>query len=96
MLDTFIKDGKTLLDALSEAEIRAFVGDAHRHGLKVALAGSVREQHLEFLASTGVDVVGVRGAVCSSNDRSTSINPAKVRAFLATVAALSERQAVPA
>lgn len=96
MMDTYIKDGRTLLDALSEQEIRTFVTDAHKRGLKVALAGSVRAEHMPFLASTGVDVVGVRGAVCSSNDRSTSINPAKVREFLAAVAALGEREPVAA
>jgi (5-formylfuran-3-yl)methyl phosphate synthase len=85
MLDTFIKDGKNLLDALSEAELAEFVREAHAVNLKVALAGSVRAEHMPFLASTGVDVVGVRGAVCSSYDRSTTINPAKVREFLATV-----------
>lgn len=96
MLDTFIKDGKNLLDALSEQEISEFVASAHQHGLKVALAGSVRAEHMPFLASTGVDVVGVRGAVCSSNDRSTSINPTKVREFLAAVAALEKPEPVAA
>lgn len=97
MLDTFIKDGKNLLDALSEKEITEFVAEAHKYGLKVALAGSVRAEHMPFLAATGVDVVGVRGAVCSSNDRSTSINPAKCREFIATVAALNAKtEAVPA
>jgi (5-formylfuran-3-yl)methyl phosphate synthase len=91
MVDTFIKDGKNLMDALSERQITEFVQDAHGHGLKVALAGSVRAEHMPFLASTGADVVGVRGAVCSSNDRSTSINPAKVREFLATVRRLETR-----
>lgn len=89
MLDTFIKDGKTLLDALSEQELTEFVQGAHKHGLKVALAGSVRAEHMPILAATGVDVVGVRGAVCSSYDRSTTINPAKVQEFLATVKSLA-------
>jgi uncharacterized protein (UPF0264 family) len=91
MLDTFIKDGKNLMDALSEQEIRDFVSEAQGFGLRVALAGSVRAEHMPFLASTGVDVVGVRGAVCSSNDRSTSINPTKCREFLAVVAALATK-----
>jgi (5-formylfuran-3-yl)methyl phosphate synthase len=96
MLDTFIKDGKNLMDALSKQEITAFVQDAQKYGLKVALAGSVRAEHMPFLASTGVDVVGVRGAVCSSNDRATSINPVKVREFLAAVAALEKTESIAA
>lgn len=83
MMDTLIKDGKTLFDALTVEELTRFVSSAHEAGLKVALAGSVRAEHLEQLAATGVDVVGVRGAVCGAYDRSTSIDPEKAKQFIA-------------
>lgn len=83
MMDTLIKDGKTLFDALTVEELTDFVGKAHEAGLKVALAGSVRAEHLAALAGTGVDVVGVRGAVCGSYDRSTTIDPEKAKQFIA-------------
>jgi (5-formylfuran-3-yl)methyl phosphate synthase len=89
MVDTFIKDGKTLLDALSIEELTGFVGSAHAAGLKVALAGSIRTEHLEQLAGTGVDIVGVRGAVCGDYDRSTTIDPEKAKQFIARANALS-------
>lgn len=88
MVDTYIKDGKTLLDALTLEEITAFVAAAHAAGLKVALAGSIRAEHLADLAATGADIVGVRGAVCGSYDRSTTIDPEKARQFIATANAL--------
>lgn len=89
MMDTLIKDGKTLFDALTVEELTRFVSSAHAVGLKVALAGSVRAEHLEHLAGTGVDVVGVRGAVCGSHDRSTTIDPEQAKQFIARANALS-------
>lgn len=91
MMDTLIKDGRTLLDALTIEELTQFVSSAHALGLKVALAGSVRAEHLEQLANTGVDVVGVRGAVCGSYDRSTTIDPDKAKQFIARANTLSAR-----
>ncbi len=89
MVDTFIKDGKGLMDALSEQELAEFVQAAHAKGLKVALAGSVRAEHLEVLRRVGADVVGVRGAVCSGYDRGTTIDPTKARAFIEAANALT-------
>ncbi|HEY1257254.1 MAG: (5-formylfuran-3-yl)methyl phosphate synthase [Terracidiphilus sp.] len=82
MVDTFIKDGKNLFDALTQESLTEFVTLAHKCGLAVALAGSVRADHLSALAQTGADVVGVRGAVCSAGDRSTTINRDKARSFI--------------
>jgi (5-formylfuran-3-yl)methyl phosphate synthase len=81
MVDTAIKDGRGLFDALTIEEIDEFVNDAHAHGLQVALAGSVKREHLDDLKRSGADVVGVRGAVCRAGDRTTRIDPALVREF---------------
>ena len=89
MLDIYIKDGKTLFDALDESQLTAFVHSAHCEGLKVALAGSVRAEHLPSLARMGTDVVSVRGAVCTGFDRATAIDPSKTRRFIEVVTALS-------
>lgn len=82
MLDTLIKDGRNLFDACSENELKVFTEKAHQHGLKVALAGSIRAEHLDALARIGADVVGVRGAVCASNDRATTIDKMMARRFI--------------
>ncbi|MBV8049075.1 MAG: (5-formylfuran-3-yl)methyl phosphate synthase [Paludibacterium sp.] len=89
MVDTYIKDGKTLFDSLSEDQLAEFVRLAHDHGLKVALAGSVRAEHLPVLARVGADVVGVRGAVCGGYDRGTSIDPGKAEQFIKAANAIA-------
>ena len=46
MLDTAIKNGKNLFDYLTTKQLEKFVADTHEHGLKTALAGSLRKQDL--------------------------------------------------
>jgi uncharacterized protein (UPF0264 family) len=82
MVDTAIKDGKTLFDAMGEEEIAQFVESAHKAGLQVALAGSVKREHLPAIRRSGADVVGIRGAVCRGSDRTTSIDADLVRGFM--------------
>jgi hypothetical protein len=79
MLDTAIKDGKTLFDALSVAEIQAFVDSGHKAGMKVALAGSVKLDDFEALCKINPDIVGVRGAVCKNGDRKKPITADGIR-----------------
>ncbi|NNF02449.1 MAG: hypothetical protein HKN22_07170 [Bacteroidia bacterium] len=83
MLDTLIKDGTNLFDNLSLDEVREFVEKGHDLGMQVALAGSLNVTHLEMLTETGVDVIGIRGAVCSNNDRSSFLDKEKLVEFLA-------------
>ena len=71
MLDTAVKDGKTLFDFLNMDELKEFVDEAHRYGLKTALAGSVKKDQLKPLHDIGCDVVGIRGAACVGGDRNT-------------------------
>lgn len=69
MLDTAVKDGKTLFDYMNEENLTKFIDETHDYGLKSALAGSVKEEQLPLLAENGCDVVGIRGAVCVGGDR---------------------------
>jgi (5-formylfuran-3-yl)methyl phosphate synthase len=69
MLDTALKDGKTLFDFLNVEQLRAFVDETHSYGLKAALAGSLKKEHLSALCGLGVDIAGVRGAACTNSDR---------------------------
>lgn len=82
MLDTYIKDGKNLFDAMTEAELAEFIRVAHEGGLLVALAGSVQKAHIETLHRLGTDIVGVRGAVCEGGDRTTGITREGCLAFM--------------
>jgi (5-formylfuran-3-yl)methyl phosphate synthase len=71
MVDTAVKDGKTLFDFMNEDSISQFTTEIHEYGLKSALAGSVTQEQLPLLAELGCDVAGIRGAACVGGDRNT-------------------------
>jgi uncharacterized protein (UPF0264 family) len=67
LIDTYRKDiGKGLLDYYSLEDLGRFVDGLHSLGKEAWLAGSVTEDELPGLWSTGVDVVCVRGAACEA------------------------------
>ena len=82
MVDTAIKDGKTLFDVLTLDEINDFVCMAKEANLLVALAGSIKAGHAEELLRINPDIIGVRGAVCEGTDRHSKISVEKTKAFL--------------
>lgn len=69
MLDTAVKDGKTLFDFMTPEDLEKFVKEANEYGLKTALAGSVKKEQLKTLNDLGCDIVGIRGAACTGGDR---------------------------
>lgn len=71
MVDTAVKDGKTLFDFMDINDLQKFVNEIHDYGLKSALAGSVKKDQLKPLYDINCDVVGVRGAACIGGDRNT-------------------------
>jgi (5-formylfuran-3-yl)methyl phosphate synthase len=71
MLDTSIKDGKTLFDHLDAEQLKKFVSSSHHFGLEVALAGSLRKQDLPIVYGLGADIAGVRSAACTNSNRVT-------------------------
>jgi uncharacterized protein (UPF0264 family) len=83
MVDTFIKDGKSLFDFMDEAACKHFIDEGHRQDLSVALAGSIKLPEIPVLKRIGVDIVGIRGAACSHGDRLTgTIQAENVRALM--------------
>ena len=82
MIDTAIKNGNSLLDNMDLEVLQGFVDSCHEHGLESALAGSLDIDAIGLLADTGVDIIGVRGAACSDNDRTNGrISGDKVRSL---------------
>jgi uncharacterized protein (UPF0264 family) len=69
MIDTHLKDGKTILDHLSIDQLSSFVDSAHSFGLEVALAGSLRKEDLPVVYDLGADIAGLRGAACTRGNR---------------------------
>ena len=83
LIDTAIKDGSNLFDNMSLGELEEFVGLCREANLLCALAGSIKEHHLDDLARIGPDLTGVRGALCSDQkDRSSVIDAVRTRAFI--------------
>lgn len=79
MVDTYIKDDKRLVDFMSTEQILDFCNLAHDSGIKVALAGKLRDEDIPFIKSTGCDVIGVRSMVCTNSDRTNgTIDSARV------------------
>jgi uncharacterized protein (UPF0264 family) len=85
MVDTAIKDGSTLFDALSFEEIAAFIQAARAAALRVALAGSIQQAHLPLLQQLQPDIIGVRGAFCNKADRTTGVVLERVCEFVHAV-----------
>ena len=81
LIDTFHKQGHGLPDLLSIELLDELIQRAHRHGVKVALAGSIRLGDLEALSPIQPDIIGIRGAACSENLRTSRVEVSAVREF---------------
>lgn len=86
MIDTFIKNGRSILDIMPVSEIAKFVDRCHENGLTSALAGSLSLKHVAEVKQIGVDLIGIRGAICSGNKRTNSLKTYLVRNFYKKVA----------
>jgi dihydroneopterin aldolase len=69
MLDTSLKNGKTLRDRRTDAELATFVRRARGLGLLTGLAGSLRREDILPLLATEPDYLGFRGALCLGSER---------------------------
>lgn len=89
MIDTAIKDGKSLFAHQDTDALKTFVESARALGLLTALAGSITKEHLGRLAMIHPDIIGVRGAVCESRDRVRGrMTKELIEEFLASVRGL--------
>ncbi|MFW6061001.1 MAG: (5-formylfuran-3-yl)methyl phosphate synthase [Phycisphaeraceae bacterium] len=89
LLDTAVKDGRTLLDWCSGAALQHWIDTAHRHHLLVALAGSLTRSTLPSLLPLDADVIAVRSAACARRDRCATVQPHLVRQLKQALAAHS-------
>jgi len=70
LVDVKIKSGKSkLFNFLDDEKLKDFVKKAHDYNLLAALAGSLDKQDIQRVYNLGADIIGVRGAVCTKNDR---------------------------
>ena len=73
LIDTLTKDGRNLFDFMPEPVLRRIVLEGKEAGLSTALSGHLKISDLDELARINPDIVGVRGAVCSSGDRGRAV-----------------------
>jgi hypothetical protein len=85
LIDTAIKDGRTLIDYYPPQALTAMIADASKWGIDVAIAGSIPLDSIPSLADVGAAWIGVRGAVCSGKSRSSTISPEKLDRAVALV-----------
>jgi hypothetical protein len=78
LLDTFTKDGRTLLDWLPLERIAQMREQCRRAGLPIALAGSLGAAQIDKLRRLQPDWFAVRGAVCRRGLRDGAIEPERV------------------
>jgi uncharacterized protein (UPF0264 family) len=86
LIDTWGKNGRSLLDFYSVEALQSMIAEANAFGFRVAIAGSLPLEALRSLASLGADWIGVRGAVCDGPHRTGSICETKVSIALAKLA----------
>jgi uncharacterized protein (UPF0264 family) len=79
LLDTFNKDGKTLLDWMTPAEVAELVAGLKRGGVQVAVGGSLKLEQIKQLRAAAPDWFAVRGAVCAGGKRDGTLDPVRVK-----------------
>jgi uncharacterized protein (UPF0264 family) len=77
LMDTYLKDGRGLLDWIALDRLQTLAADARSAGLLLAIAGSLDLAALDRVAGIA-DVVGVRGAACRGG-REGSVDAELVR-----------------
>jgi uncharacterized protein (UPF0264 family) len=78
LVDTWHKDGSTLLEWLSTAALAEVVDQCRACDVRVALAGALGRRQIEALLRLRPDWFAVRGAVCAAGDRTSAIDGARV------------------
>ena len=86
LLDTWAKDGLTLLDWMSRVEVDRLCRVCRDAGATIALAGSLGRSLIRNLKPTAPDWFAVRGAVCQGLQRNAVIDAAKVRELVNLIA----------
>lgn len=79
LIDTHTKDGQTLLDWLTVAEVARLVERCRRAEAPIALAGSLGLADIARLAELRPDWFAVRGAACLEGERDREVDEKRVR-----------------
>jgi uncharacterized protein (UPF0264 family) len=94
LLDTWQKDGTTLLNWLNPEQIGRLVQQCRAANLPIALAGSLGPAQIAGLLPTAPDWFAVRGAVCQGGQRLARVDPRRVKDLVSLLRG-SARRVVP-
>ena len=64
LVDTYVKDGTTLLDHWTPTQLRQFIEQAKQHDMLSVVAGALDQQNARAVVKLNPDFVAVRSAVC--------------------------------
>jgi dihydroneopterin aldolase len=93
VLDTALKDGRSLLDHMPVARIASFAAEARARGLLVGLAGALKAPDVPKLLKLTPDLIGFRGALCRNGARGARLD---AEACAAIRALIPQEQRAPA
>jgi len=79
LIDTWQKDGKSLLDFLPVQEIEMVIRRCRMAAIPVALAGALDRSAMKRLLPLAPAIVAVRGAACRDGNRNKEIDRDRVR-----------------
>jgi (5-formylfuran-3-yl)methyl phosphate synthase len=79
LLDTWGKDGSSLLDWMPLPEVQRLCARCRSAGVPVALAGSLGPQEIRVLRPAQPDWFAVRGAACRQRRRGSAVDTGEVR-----------------
>lgn len=78
LVDTWAKDGPTLLDWLPLSVLRDWCGLCREAGTQLALAGALGEAQITQILPLKPDIIAVRGAACRGGARGATVDGAAV------------------
>ncbi|MER3417285.1 MAG: hypothetical protein C4297_13910 [Gemmataceae bacterium] len=81
LVDTWLKDGRRLLDFCSVDDLCQWATACHEERLMLAVAGSLDCQSIPLVLTSRPDIVAVRGAACQGAARNGNVVRSAVRAL---------------
>jgi len=79
LLDTFKKDDRDLLSFCNLSFLKKFINACRSYRIKVGLAGKLKEKQIPSLMKLNPNIIGLRSAVCSKNQRNSNVEIERLR-----------------
>jgi (5-formylfuran-3-yl)methyl phosphate synthase len=88
LIDTYDKSGGRLLEHLGREQLSEISRHVHNQGLFFAVAGRLRASDLANLCNVGADIIAVRSAACTNDNRQTAVDRSRIAALRQQIHAL--------